>query len=248
MVDPAAHLLVIGLAFLLAGSVKGVIGMGLPTVAVGVLSLTMLPAQAAALVVAPSLVTNTWQSIAGPSLKRLLRRMWSLLIGVCVGIWLGAGLLTGDTQGYAVIALGVVLMLYALLGLANLRPKVPPAAEPWLSPLIGITTGLVAGATGIFVIPAVPYLQALDMERDDLVQALGIAFVTSTVTLGLVLAGAGVLHATMAGVSVLAIIPAVLGMAAGQFIRSRASPAVFRTCFFVGMLALGAHLASRALF
>ena len=47
--------------FLLAGLVKGVIGMGLPTVAMGLLALVLPPAEAAAIVVVPSLVTNVWQ-------------------------------------------------------------------------------------------------------------------------------------------------------------------------------------------
>ena len=241
----AADFLLIGFAFLLAGSVKGLLGLGLPTVAVGVLSLSMAPALAAALLVAPSLVTNVWQSVAGPSLKALLRRFWPLLAAVCLGIWAGAGVLTDNTRGHAVTALGLVLVLYALFGLANLRPKVPATMEWWLSPLIGLITGVVTGATGIFVIPAVPYLQALEMERDDLVQALGLSFATSTVALSLVLARAGILDGSVASVSLLAIAPAIAGMILGQLIRPHIPPAAFRVCFFIGMLVLGAHLAAR---
>ena len=44
--------------FLVAGWVKGVVGMGLPTVAMGALGLVIAPVQAAALLVVPSLVTK----------------------------------------------------------------------------------------------------------------------------------------------------------------------------------------------
>ena len=54
-------LALITFTFLLAGFVKGVIGLGLPTVAVGLLGLVMPPAEAAALLVVPSMVTNLWQ-------------------------------------------------------------------------------------------------------------------------------------------------------------------------------------------
>ena len=70
----ATHqLLAVALAFCLAGFVKGVLGLGLPTLAMGLLALVMAPAEAAALLVLPSLVTNIWQllfgraSAAGPS-------------------------------------------------------------------------------------------------------------------------------------------------------------------------------------
>src|SRR5262245_41771710 len=134
-------LLFVGAVFLLAGSVKGVIGMGLPTVSVGVLSIMVAPAQAAALAIVPALITNIWQSLAGPSLKALLRRLATFFITVCVGIWLGAGLLTADGNGYAAVALGTCLILYAVLGLSSVHFKVPPGSEPWLSPLIGIISG-----------------------------------------------------------------------------------------------------------
>ena len=63
----------IGATFLLAGLVKGVIGMGLPTVAMGLLALALPPAEAAAILVVPSLVTNVWQLLAGPRFAALAR-------------------------------------------------------------------------------------------------------------------------------------------------------------------------------
>ena len=67
-------------AFLAAGFVKGVIGLGLPTVAIGLLGLLMTPAQAAAILVVPSLVTNIWQFAVGGHLLALVRRMWPMLM------------------------------------------------------------------------------------------------------------------------------------------------------------------------
>jgi uncharacterized membrane protein YfcA len=238
--------LLIALTFLLAGLVKGVIGLGLPTVAVGLLTLVMPPAQAAALLVVPSLVTNVWQLLAGPRFGALLRRLSGMMLGICLGTAAGAGWLTGGATGRASLLLGIALMVYAAAGLATLRLAVPPRAERLLSPLIGAATGLVSAATGVFVLPAAPYLQALGLEREDLVQALGLSFTVSTVALAGVLARDGALPLSIAGASLLALVPAVAGMLLGQWLRGRTSPRVFRICFFVGLLALGAHLALHA--
>ena len=81
-------LAVVTLTFVLAGFVKGVIGLGLPTVAMGLLAVVMTPAQAAALLVAPSFLTNVWQAM-GPELAPLTRRLWPMLLGICVGVWAG---------------------------------------------------------------------------------------------------------------------------------------------------------------
>ncbi len=147
--------IVTGATFLLAGFVKGVIGLGLPTVAIGLLDLVMAPAQAASLLVLPSLVTNVWQLTAGPRFLPLLRRLWPMMGGICLGTWAGAGSLAAS-DGRATAVLGIALALYAAMGLAAARLSVPARLEPWLSPVVGAATGLVTAATGVFVIPAVP--------------------------------------------------------------------------------------------
>ncbi|TGT40297.1 sulfite exporter TauE/SafE family protein [Mesorhizobium sp. M8A.F.Ca.ET.165.01.1.1] len=238
----------IGFVFLAAGLVKGVVGMGLPTVAMGLLAAAMPPAEAAALLLIPSLVTNLWQLFTGPSFGGLCKRLWTMMAGVVVGTVTGAGLLTGAHTMIASAGLGAALMLYALVGLAKASFTTPARHEAWISPLVGVATGLVTGATGVFVIPAVPYLQSLRLGREDLIQALGLSFTVSTLALGFGLFRAGALAsptAQLAG-SVLALAPALAGMVVGQALRQRMSVETFRTVFFAGLLALGAYLALEA--
>jgi uncharacterized membrane protein YfcA len=90
-------------AFLLAGFVKGVIGLGLPTVAIGVLGLMMTPAQAAAIMVAPALIANVWQAMTGKSLLPLLKRLWPMLAGICLGTFIAAKWLPSANSGQATI-------------------------------------------------------------------------------------------------------------------------------------------------
>lgn len=245
--DNTTLLLFITATFVLAGFVKGVIGLGLPTIAVGILGVVMAPAQAAALLVVPNLVTNGWQIATGPKLAATLRRLGPMLAAICVGTWAGAGLLQQQKDGTATLWLGLALVLYALVGLKAAKLRVPVRWEGWLGPVIGLTTGVVTAATGVFVLPAVPYLQALGFDKDELVQALGISFIVSTLALSFGLIGAGALNGTVAWHSLLALVPALVGMGAGQFIRNRISAATFKICFFAGLLALGAYLCWRSL-
>jgi uncharacterized membrane protein YfcA len=130
---------------------------------------------------------------------------------------------------------------------AKPRLRVPPGAERWAGPVAGAATGLVTGATGVFVVPAVPYLGALGLGRDDLVQALGLSFTVSTLALAAGLAWHGALPMQAAGASLLALAPALAGMALGGWLRARVRPETFRLCFFLGLLALGAELVWRGL-
>ena len=93
--------LVIGLTFFLAGIVKGVTGMGLPTVAMGVLGAIMPPVTAASLLVIPSFVTNFWQLFTGPSFTALMARLWLMMVGIVIGTLAGSRLLTSAKRCFA---------------------------------------------------------------------------------------------------------------------------------------------------
>lgn len=246
MQDPSVVISIVAFTFLLAGMVKGVIGMGLPTVAMGLLGLVMPPVQAAALLVVPSLVTNVWQLVAGPSVIALLTRFATLMVAVCLGTAVGIGLLTGGGATFATVALGAVLAAYGAIGLISARFTVSPRSERWLSPLIGLITGFLTGATGVFVIPAVPYFNSLGLEKEELIQTLGLSFTVSTLALALGLMASGQFQASVASSSLLALLPALGGMFLGQGVRNRLRPEAFRRWFFVGLLTLGAYMVVRA--
>src|SRR5476649_2812302 len=139
-------------------------------------------------------------------------------------------------------ALGGALLLYALSGLFLPTLRVKASWEPWLGPLCGLITGVITSATGVFVIPAVPYLQALGLDRNPLVQALGLSFTVSTLALAAGLFWNGALGGGELGASLFALMPALLGMAIGQWLRQRISALWFKRVFFVGMGALGLNL------
>jgi len=238
------YVLLIGV-FVLAGVVKGVTGMGLPTVAMGLLGSALSPVAAASLLFVPTLTTNVWQIIAGPSLGRILRRLWPMMLGVVVATVAGAALLVRVEPRWSGMALGVALILYAVYSAFAPAFRVPVSTERWLSPLVGAVSGVVTGATGVFVMPAVPYLQSLGLDRDELVQALGLAFTVSTMSLTSGLLVHGAFGVQQLGLSALAIAPALAGMWLGQKIRGRISAQAFRLCFLGFLLLLGIELATR---
>ncbi len=237
------HYAAIFSVFLLAGVVKGAIGLGLPTVSVGLLSLFMAPVEAAAMLIVPSFFTNVWQLCDGPGWRGIGLRLWPMLLGVCGGTVLGAaagGLLPAAA---ATAALGLALMAYAASSRLAPGRELTARQERFLGPLAGAVTGAVAGATGVFVLPAVPYLRALGLPRDALMQAMGWSFTVSTVALAAALALQGNFHAAGAGTSCLALIPACLGMVLGQKLRRSMDPQLFSRCFFAGLFLLGFYFA-----
>ena len=241
MMDIALYCLLAAI-FLLAGIVKGVTGMGLPTVAVALLSLLMPLPAAAALLIIPSLVTNLLQLFSGPALKSLCARLWPMMLCIVAGTLASSGLMRGGGTRWAAAGLGAVLAAYALFALFSPNLQISRRIEKWLSPVAGLCTGLITGATGVFVLPAVPWLQSLSLDRHQLVQALGLSFTLSTVALAGGLYLHGVWLPGQLALSTLAVLPAVVGMAIGGRIRSRISATLFRRCFLGLLLILGLEM------
>ncbi len=238
-----SFLILIAAIFMLAGFVKGTIGLGLPTVAMGLLATRMPPAQALAIVIVPAIVTNIWQTFVGPYLRNIMVRLWPLMIGTVIGILSGAGLLTGPYAPYGTIVLGLLLVIYAIIGLSKVKFNVRPADEKWLGGIVGLVTGVISAATGVQVIPSMPYMQAIGMEKDELVQALGVFFTTATLAQAFNLTGAGLLTAATALPGGVAMVAAFIGMYLGQVLRARMDAEGFRRWFLIAMMLLGFYLA-----
>jgi uncharacterized membrane protein YfcA len=240
-------LIITAMVFTLAGFIKGVIGLGLPTVSVGLLAVAMPPAHALAIVIVPAIITNLWQTFAGPYLRDILRRLWPLMLGTVIGILSGAGLMTGPYARFGTIILGILLVIYAIVGLRRVRFAVVPAHEKWVGGIVGVVTGVVSAATGVQVIPSMPFMQAIGMEKDELVQALGVFFTTATLALAFNLTNAGLMDASTIVPGAIAMAGSFTGMALGQIVRTRMDAETFRRWFLIAMLMLGVYLAGVAI-
>ncbi len=243
----AGALILVGLAFLLAGGVKGVIGLGLPTVSLAILTATLGLHPAMALLVVPSFVTNFWQALVGGNGRQIMRRIWPLLLFATVTVWIGARMLTRVDVLLLSALLGVLIAIYSIISLIHPKITIPRHWEPVAGPVLGTVNGVLTGMTGSFVFPGVLYLQAIGLPRDAFIQAMGMLFTVSTVALGVSLGGQNLLTMELGAVSAAAVVPALVGMMLGQRLRQRIPEAMFRRVFFLALLALGLYIVARSL-
>ncbi len=246
MFDAFTILAVAG-TFLVAGAVKGVIGLGLPTVSLALLTVALGLPEAMNLLLVPSLVTNLWQAVVGGQGGAALRRTWPFLLMAGATVWLGAAALTRVDLALLSALLGLLLAVYAGVSLVGVRFALDARRTRWAGPLMGAINGVLTGMTGSFVVPGVMYLQALGLPRDMLIQAMGMLFSVSTLALAAALGGNGLLTAERGALSAAALLPAIIGMAAGRRIRRSLSEPQFRRLFFVSLLLLGAYIMAGAL-
>ena len=177
MFDLSTIIAILG-TFFVAGLVKGVIGLGLPSISLAVLTVaTNLPTSMALLLV-PSLVTNIWQAVRGGKFRVILIRLWPLFLTATVTVCFRATALTSVDQTLLSALLGVLLMTYAVVNLSGLRFNLKTRHEWWVGFLVGSVNGILTGMTGSFVVPGVFYLQSIRQEKDELIQSMGILFTT----------------------------------------------------------------------
>lgn len=244
MDTPLATLAIIVVAFVLAGTVKGMLGVGLPTVAMSVLSFRLGMAEAVAMLIMPTVITNLWQLIAGPRFFHLIRRFAWLIAGLIVGAFVGVRLLVDGHM--AMLLLGLLLAGYGVLGLSRYQFSLSRRWEARLSPVVGVITGVLYGATGLGI-SSLPYVGALKIEKDELIQAMGLLFSAMSLATAVALAWYGKFHMQVAGTSAAALVPAFIGMAIGQRLRERMDANRFRQLFFATMVILGIYTVAHSL-
>ena len=226
-------------AILLAGLLKGIIGVGFQTVGIAFLTvITNLP-NAISLLLIPSLVTNLWQAGSGGELFTILIRLWPLIITASMMVWFGSIALTSVSLSYLSALLGVLLIIYSTFSLFGLRFEVKTKNEWWLAPFIGLINGVLTGMTGIFVVPCVFYFQAIGFRKDTLIQSMGVLITALTLMLIVSLKTKNILTLELSGWAAFAIIPAITGVFFGQRIRKRISEAIFKKFFFSCLIMLG---------
>lgn len=237
---------IIGLTFLLAGSVKGVIGLGLPTISLGLLAVALDLQTAMVLLLIPSFITNVWQAMVGGNGRAIVKRIWPFLCLATGMIWFGSFALTTIKPEYLSALLGMLLLVYSSLNFLGFRLIVLPQREKLIGSILGTVNGILTGMTGSFVVPGVMYLQAIGLPRNQLVQAMGMLFSLSTIGLALALGNNHLLSSELAILSLFAVVPAIVGMVIGQKIRHVLPEATFRKVFFVSIFMLGIFIIGKS--
>lgn len=228
--------------FLGAGVVKGLVGFGLPTIGLGLMTVAVGVEQAMVLILWPAFLTNIFQGLFGGHLAALARRLWLFLASAVAMLGAGTLILTRLPEGAADLLLGILMIAYAVPLLAGLALRLEPGRETMAGVFAGLANGILSGLTGSYTVPGVMYLQALDLSRDELIQAMGLLFLLSTVALAASLGGFGLVGGPGLLASLALCVPALAGVRAGQMLRRRLSDQGFRRIVLAAILLLGVYL------
>ncbi len=234
--------------FLFGGLVKGGLGFGLPLVTISALPLVVPIDLALGInsVVLP--LANVFQYVQARMMRETIVRFWPVLIGLVIGVPIGAALVSAIDKRLLLACLGVFVMIFVALTALNPRFRIPDhLARP-----VGGLTGVIAGFVGALTTTIGPifavYMVGIGAERRVMVSAFGLFFLFS----GILIAGSfwtiGILDAGRAAVAVICLPIALIGMWIGNRLADRLTADGFRRLILVILFGLGANMVLRAWF
>lgn len=205
-------LVIIVLAILAGAVVKSVSGMGLPVIAVPLITL-VLPLEEAVVVTAlPGLAVNGVIGWRERSHVDQTRDLPVLATTGVVGAAFGTLLLVHLPEEPVLIALAVIVLCYVALALVRPTFRLAPVTATRWAPAVGLSAGVMQGATGISGPITGTWIHAYRLPRDAHVLAVTVLFFMAGIgqTVPLVASGAfdGLWVAALVGVPIaLAMIP-----------------------------------------
>lgn len=227
LIDPGVAAL-IAFAFFSGCVVKGVTGMGMPLVAIAMMSLVLDVRDATPMILGPALAANVYQIAETRRARLPFIKLLPILIGLIGGTFLGVKLAVTIDPTFMLGILGVLLIGFVILSLFRLDPVAPELGRGPLGLVAGGFTGFIGSMTGGFGVILAMYLLSLRWPREAFMWALGVLLLLSAGSLGIFYAALGAFPAWVFYASLAAIIPACAGMWAGSKLRKMISPDGFR--------------------
>src|SRR6476660_9390605 len=240
-----AHIALAALGFLSAGVIKGTTGLGYSSCALPFLVSAMGLKTAIVMLVIPAMLSNVLVMFNTGHLRETLNRFWPLYAATIPGIVVGIGMLVWIDQGIATRTLGILTVVYAMLALTRPSLALPEGLERPLQIPVGVLNGFFTGLTGSQMMPLLPYMLALKLDPDRLVQANNVTVTLASTFMAAALFAAGLMTWPMFGLSVGAVIPALAGVQLGNRARRRIPVAAFRIIMLILLVAMGLMLAVR---
>lgn len=235
-------------AFLVAGTVKGISGLGLPMTALGLITLFVDPRTAVSLILLPMIITNAWQLYRLGEIVRAVKSYWPFAVVLCLVVGVTPFLFGNASDRLLYGVTGMVLLMFVAVNLSMSVPAIPNRFDKLAQVIFGLAAGVMGGLTAVWAPPVVVYLTARRVSKDEFVRASGLLIFIGSIPLSIGYIQQGYLTGSSAGVSLAMLAPTMLGFTFGERIRNRLPAARFRQVLLFLFLGFGLNLLRKAFF
>jgi uncharacterized membrane protein YfcA len=235
-------------AFLIAGMVKGTVGLGLPTTALGLMTLFLDPRTAISILMFPLFFSNAWQMYRGGDIILTARRYLPMAICLALFVWIFVNITIGVADWILMAALGFSILLFVVVNVTNIAPNIPNRFDMPAQCIAGIAGGIMGGLTSVWAPPLVIYLTARQTPKDEFVRATGLIFFLGSIPLAAGYIRAGLMTSETITASTLVLIPTFAGFWIGERLRHTLSEHAFKKIVLIVFFLVGLNLLRRAFF
>ena len=243
--DPTIIIIII-LAVLAGGLVKGTLGFGMPMVALPIIAFIIPPTTAMILLCAPIFLTNFLQIKfkQGVSSYRFLPMFLSLIIGLIIG----ARLILEINVNTITQIIAVSIIFAALVNCFGIKIKnINKNHENTITSLIGFGSGILGGLSTFYGPPMLAYLVAVDLPKEKFVRTVSTMYFIGSFPLYGSLIYYGFATKEDLIFSLILIIPAFIAQQVGTKIRDKFNQKQFRICILITLIILGFSLLVKTL-
>ena len=226
--------------FIVSGIIKGFLGLGLPSTAMGLLTLVIEPIHAISIMVAPILFSNIFQYARSSQPYKTFTELKVFALFIIISIFVTSLFITAYPRSLLTIAIGSSMVIFSLNQWFGFKIQIGPSYS--FQVLIGTLSGVLGGLSSIWSPPVAMYLIARDYNKEDFISATGFLFMVGGIPLGLGLYFAGVLTFAIAIQSFAALIFVLIGFRIGEYLRSFVNQQTFRNSVLVAFIILGSRL------
>jgi uncharacterized membrane protein YfcA len=236
------------LIFLAGGMVKGLIGVGLPTVTLTLLSFVFDIKDSISIILIPVILTNFYQMLDGNYLREIISDVKFFLIGSFLFIFPGFYFLTILKSDTILIILALLLIINSLLSLMKYEIKIKNYKSKKIQLIIGSMTGLTTGVTSIYTMPFIFLIQSLNYSKNKVIQLMGLSFFIFASMQLVLFSSYQMINFNKLLVSLLACFPILIGVYFGAVLRKRISESFFKTLFNMMLVIMGGLLIIKIIF
>ncbi len=234
------------LVFLLAGIVKGVLGIGLPTISISMLAQFVDPRVAIAFLLLPALITNVWQIYRGGQIKRSALKLWPFVSVMAVVLFISSLFAARANTKILVLGIGIMVVLWTVTSLMKSPPRIPAHFDRPAQFVLGTVAGVMGGLTAIWSPPMVVYLLSIKCDKEDFVRFTGFMIICGTVPLTIGYLLNGLMDKKLAIASLMMIVPTLLGFSIGEYLRRYLGGRQFQIAVLVLFFLMGLNLIRRS--
>lgn len=225
--------------FLIAGMIKGSLGIGFPAFAMSIFPIFIDPSFGVALLAIPILLINFMQFVTVKGWPSIVRRFLPAGTMIVVTTFVVSQLAADVPDRWINIVVGLSLTLFAVSTLIKI--DIPADESRGWQLGIGLISGIIGGISAVKA-PVMVYSVALKLPREEFIAAAGFMFFSGGVGLVSGLTTASLVNQDTLLLSIVAVVVSLSGFRIGAWIRPKLSERVFRLALLWIIMALGVRL------